>query len=97
MLLVNHHFGKAFLIIINRFDLTLEKVVDIYKSQWAIELFFKWIKQHINIKKFYGHSQTAVTNQMYIALILYCLNVLIKLKTNSKKLLQITRLLKASI
>ncbi|QLK85577.1 transposase [Staphylococcus sp. 17KM0847] len=98
LLKVYDHSGKLFLIITTRFDLSPEEIADIYQSRWAIELFFKWVKQHVNIKKFYGHSQTAVTNQVYITLIVYCLNVLMKLKTNSQKtLLQIVRLLKAVI
>ncbi|MCA1203865.1 transposase, partial [Priestia flexa] len=62
-----------------------------------IELFFKWMKQHLNIKKFYGQSEQAVHNQVYIAMIVYCLNVLAQLSTNSSRTyLQISRLLKAA-
>ncbi|ULG71483.1 IS4 family transposase [Macrococcus brunensis] len=90
--------GKNLVLVTNRFDLSPEEISEIYKSRWAIELFFKWIKQHLNVKTFYGCSETAVSNQVYIALIVYCLNMLIKLKNNSRKsILQITRLLKASI
>src|SRR5699024_12841022 len=60
----------------NRFDLSADEIAEIYKSRWAIELFFKWMKQHLSIKKFYGHSEQAVHNQVYIAMIVYCLNVL---------------------
>ncbi|WP_213397804.1 transposase, partial [Virgibacillus pantothenticus] len=42
----------------------------------AIELFFKWMKQHLSIKKFYGFSEQTVQNQVYLAMIVYCLNVL---------------------
>src|SRR5699024_4521880 len=76
--------GKILRIITNRFDLSPEKVSDIYKSRWAIELFFKWLKQHVNIQHFYGTSENAVLNQIYIALIAYCLHVLIQLETKSK-------------
>lgn len=66
-----------------------------YKSRWAIELFFKWIKQHLNIKKFYGQSEAAVYNQVFIALIVYCLNVLAQINTKSKRtILQISRFFK---
>ncbi|MFX0558832.1 IS4 family transposase, partial [Tepidibacillus infernus] len=65
---------------------------------WAIELFFKWLKQHVEIKHFYGMSETAIQNQIYLALITYCLNVLVQFEMKSKKsLLQITRWLKAAI
>ncbi|MEH7459814.1 IS4 family transposase, partial [Bacillus sp. JJ1127] len=60
------------------------------------QLFFKWIKQHLHIKKFYGHSKWAIHNQVFIALIVYCLHVLAQTKTKSKrKILQISRYLKA--
>src|SRR5699024_101001 len=62
----------------NRFD---DEIAEIYKSRWAIELFFKWMKQHLSIKKFYGHSEQAVHNQVYIAMIVYCLNVLAQIHT----------------
>lgn len=90
--------GNILRIITNRFDLSPEKVSDIYKSRWAIELFFKWLKQHVNIQHFYGTSENAVLNQIYIALIAYCLHVLIQLETKSKKtLLRISRWLKAAL
>ena len=63
----------------NRFDLSADEIAELYKSRWAIELFFKWMKQHLNIKKFYGYSEQAVHNQVYIAMIVYCLNVLARL------------------
>jgi len=82
----------------NRFDLDADKISKLYKSRWAIELFFTWMKQHLNIKKFYGQSEQAVHNQVYIAMIVYCLNVLAQLATNSSKAyLQFSRFLKASL
>lgn len=90
--------GDVLNLITNRFDLSAKDIADMYKSRWAIELFFKWIKQHLNIKTFYGRSEQAVHNQIYAALITYCLHVLIHLETNSEKTyLRITRLLKASL
>jgi len=67
----------------NRFDLSADEIAEIYKSRWAIELFFKWMKQHLNIKKFYGHSEQAVHNQVYISMIVYSLNVLAKIHSKS--------------
>ncbi|WP_307330460.1 IS4 family transposase, partial [Evansella vedderi] len=90
--------GNILRLITNRFDLSAEEISEIYRSRWAIELFFKWLKQHVEIKHFYGMSETALQNQVYLALIVYCLNVLIQLETKSKKsLLRITRWLKASL
>lgn len=90
--------GNDLLLITNRFDLSAKEISDLYRSRWAIELFFKWLKQHVEIKHFYGMSETAIQNQIYLALITYSLHVLIQLETKSKKsLLQITRWLKAAI
>ncbi|MEK5067767.1 IS4 family transposase [Sporosarcina sp. FSL K6-1508] len=90
--------GNELQLITNRFDLSADEISEMYKSRWAIELFFKWIKQHLNIKKFYGQSEWAIHNQVYIALIVYCLNVLVQIKTRSKhKILKISRYLKASL
>src|SRR5690625_4370264 len=56
------------------------------------------MKQHLSIKKFYGYSEQAVHNQVYLAMIVYCLNVLAQLDTNSSRTyLQISRYLKASL
>ncbi|KIL48498.1 transposase IS4 family protein [Jeotgalibacillus soli] len=56
-----------------------------YKSRFAIELFFNWIKQPLNIKKFYGQSEWAIQNQVFIVLIVFCLHVLVQLETKSKR------------
>ncbi|MGG3232971.1 IS4 family transposase [Priestia flexa] len=89
--------GNELHLITNRFDLSADDIAELYKSRWAIELFFKWLKQHLNIKKFYAQSEQGVHNQVYIAMIVYCLNVLAQLNTNSSRTyLQISRLLKAA-
>lgn len=89
------HRGKTLRLITNRFDILPEEVSEIYRARWAIELFFKWLKQHVKIKTFYGESENAVKNQIYTALIVYCLHVLIQLEMNSqRKILQIQRWLK---
>lgn len=84
--------GNPIRIVTNRFDLDAEEISEIYRARWAIELFFKWLKQHVHIKKFYGTTEQAVENQIYIALIAYCLLLLIKLETQCKcSLLEINR------
>ncbi|HEY4532233.1 MAG TPA: IS4 family transposase [Kurthia sp.] len=89
--------GNELHLITNRFDLSADEIAELYKSRWAIELFFKWLKQHLNIKKFYTQSEQGVHNQVYIAMIVYCLHVLAQLDTNSSRsYLQISRLLKAA-
>ena len=89
--------GNKLRLITNRFDLSADEISDIYRSRWAIELFFKWLKQHVEIKHFYGMTENALQNQIYIALITYCLHVLVRLEAKSKKsLLRISRWLKAT-
>ena len=84
--------GHVIRIVTNRFDMTAEEIGAIYRSRWAIELFFKWIKQHVRIKSFYGTSEKAVWNQIFLALIAYSLLLLVKLETQtSHSLLQISR------
>jgi hypothetical protein len=88
--------GNELLILTNRFDLEVEEISDMYRSRWAIELFFKWLKQHTKVKTFYGTSEKAVTNQILIALIYYCLHLLIKMETKADlTLVQLSRLLRS--
>jgi hypothetical protein len=86
--------GNLVIIITNCFDLTAEEISDLYRYRWKIETFFKWMKQHLKIKTFYGKSQNAVYNQIWIALITYCLEVLLQLKVgHNGPLLDIKRTL----
>ncbi|GAB6137986.1 IS4 family transposase [Halanaerobaculum tunisiense] len=89
---------KVIKIVINRFDLDAQDISALYKDRWQIELFFKWIKQHLKIKRFFGHNKNAVFTQIYSALILFILLKLIKKKTKfSGSLLKLTRKIKYSI
>jgi hypothetical protein len=86
--------GKAIMILTNDFNITAEEIGVIYRCRWQIELFFKWIKQHLTIKHLFGKSKAAVVNQLLIALITYCLMMLVKYKSGYKgPLLDIQRLL----
>jgi Domain of unknown function (DUF4372)/Transposase DDE domain len=62
----------------NNFDLPALTIAHLYKSRWKVELFFKWIKQHLRIKAFYGHSENAVKTQIWIAIALYVLVAILK-------------------
>jgi IS4 transposase len=53
-------------------------VCDLYKSRWQVELFFKWIKQHLRIKQFYGTSENAVKTQIWIAVSVYVLVAIVR-------------------
>lgn len=61
-----------------------EEIAEIYKKRWLIELFFKWIKGHLNTVKFFNHKPEAVWNQIYISMIAYALCELIRMATNTK-------------
>lgn len=76
---------KRFVFITNNFDLTPEDVALLYKYRWKIELFFKWIKQHLKVKSFWGTSANAVKIQIYTAIITYSLVVIIKSKLKSSR------------
>jgi len=76
--------GNQIIIITNDFKMSAEEIGDIYRYRWQIELFFKWIKQHLHVTHFYGLTQQAVEMQLYIALITYCLLKIIQLKTGYK-------------
>ena len=65
--------NKRFKFLTNNFALPALTIARIYKSRWQIELFFKWIKQHLRIKKFYGTSENAVKTQIWIAVSVYVL------------------------
>lgn len=77
------------ILVTNIHDLSAETIARLYKDRWAIELFFKWIKQNLKIKKFLGKSESAVKIQLATALIAYVLLILFKLFTNDKRNLYI--------
>ena len=75
---------KDFVFITNNFELDAEKIALLYKYRWQVELFFKWIKQHLKIRSFWGHSENAVKIQIYCAIITYCLGAIVSAKINSE-------------
>ena len=72
------------LLVTDRFDLSAQEVSDLYKRRWQIELFFKWIKQRMQVKRFLGRSRNAVIVQLLAALIAYVLLVLYKRYTRAQ-------------
>ena len=84
--------------ITNNFDLKATEISQLYKNRWGIELFFKWIKQHLKIKSFWGHSQNAVKTQIWIAVSTYVLVVIAKKKFNLENTLyEILQIISISI
>lgn len=65
--------NRTFVFYTNNMETTPEHVALLYKYRWRIELFYKWLKQHLRIKEFYGTSENAVKIQIYCAIIAYCL------------------------
>jgi hypothetical protein len=65
--------NRTFIYLTNNMELPPEQIALLYKNRWQIELFFKWIKQHLKIKSFWGTSENAVRIQIYSAIIAYCL------------------------
>lgn len=70
--------GKQIKIVVNDAKMPAEEVSRIYRDRWKIELFYKWIKQHMVVKTLYGKSQNAVHNQVYMAMIAFCLILLLQ-------------------
>ena len=70
--------GKNYQFITNNFRIAASSIADIYKQRWQIELFFKWIKQHLKIKSFLGTSENAVMSQTWVAMIHYLLSAYLK-------------------
>ena len=71
---------KYFVFLTNNFELPATIIGELYKNRWKIELFFKWIKQHLKIKKFFGNSMNAVKTQIWIAISVYVIVAIIKKK-----------------
>jgi len=69
---------KRLVFLTNNFELPAETIADLYKSRWHIELFFKWIKQHLRIKSFFGTSENAVKVQIWTAVSTYLLVAIMK-------------------
>ena len=70
--------NRTFVFYTNNFDVTAEQIALLYKYRWRVELFFKWLKQHLRVKEFYGTSENAVKIQIYAAIIAYCLVVIVQ-------------------
>ena len=74
--------GKTLVFLTNNFILSAATICALYKARWQVELFFKWIKQHLRIKKFYGNSENAVKSQIWIAVSVYVLVAIVKKRLN---------------
>lgn len=90
--------SKHLAFLTNNFTLPAITIAQLYKQRWQVELFFKWIKQHLHIKAFFGTSENAVKTQIWIALITYLLVAIIKKRTASEtSLYDILQILAVSV
>lgn len=90
--------GKVYVFLTNNFKLAARTIADIYKARWQVELFFKWIKQHLKIKSFTGTSKNAVLTQIWVALCVYLLLSLIKFQSKiSRSLYEMIRVLQLNL
>jgi hypothetical protein len=76
------HSANTFIFLTNNFALPALTITQLYRCRWQVELFFKWIKQHLRIKAFFGTSENAVTSQIWIAVSVYVLVAIIKKRLN---------------
>ena len=72
--------GKTLIFLSNNFDITALKITMLYKNRWFIEIFFRWIKQHLKIKSFLGRSRNAVKTQIWTAISVYVVVLIVKRK-----------------
>ena len=92
----DREIDKTFNFLTNNFTAPAQTIADLYKQRWQVELFFKWIKQHLRIKSFFGTSENAVKSQIWIAISVYVLIAIVKkereLKIDLYTILQILSL-----
>ena len=93
VIVVDPEDGTRYIFLTNNLTASPEQVSQLYRNRWSVELFFKWIKQHLKIKKFWGTSENAVRIQIYCAIINYCLVAIVqhdmKLERSIYEVLQI--------
>lgn len=77
--------GGHYRVVTSRWDLPAAEIAHIYKKRWLIELFFKWVKQHLNLIQLFGCHPDAVWNHLFLSLIAFAVSLLLKLKLQTKK------------
>ena len=92
----NEENQREFTYLTNAKHLTAQQIADLYKSRWQVELFFKWLKQHLRIKRFWGTSENTVRIQVYVAITTFCMVAIMqhkmKLIRSTYEILQILNL-----
>lgn len=94
----DHEHNRSLVFLTNHFGLPALLVAQLYQQRWQVELFFKWLKQHLRIKAFYGRSENAVRTQIWIALAVYALVAIVRKQVKSdRSLFEILQVLSVSI
>lgn len=90
--------GRTFTYYTNNFSLTAAEIALLYKNRWQVESFFKWIKQHLRVKHFWGNNENAVRIQIYAAIITYCTVAIIEKDLNlERSVFDVLRILGSSL
>lgn len=77
--------GRNFIFFTNALNINPLKVAELYHNRWQIELFFKWLKQHLKVKKFWGQTENAVRIQIYTAVTAYCMMAIVQKKMDVQR------------
>jgi IS4 transposase len=89
---------RSLVFLTNHFGLPALLIAQLYRQRWQVELFFKWLKQHLRIKAFYGRSQNAVRTQLWVALCVYALVAIVRKQVKSDaSLFEILQVLSVSV
>jgi hypothetical protein len=95
---VDTETATKYVYLTNNFDLAASTIAKLYRARWQVELFFKWIKQHLRIKAFYGTSENAVKTQIWTAIAVYVLVAIVKKRLGlEKSLYEILQILSVSL
>lgn len=90
--------GKTYVFLTNNFEIKASEVALLYKKRWQIELFFKWIKQHLQIKRFWGESENSVKTQVWIAVCTYLMVAIVKKELKiERSLYEILQIISVSV
>ena len=90
--------GNDFIFYTNNRDVSAEQVALLYRYRWRVELFFKWMKQHLHIKEFFGHNENAIQIQIYTAISAYCIVAIAEHRLNlGRDMYEVLRVLQGSL
>jgi len=90
--------GDIFIFYTNSLDVSADLIALLYRYRWRVELFFKWMKQHLHIKEFFGHNENAIQIQIYTAISAYCIVAIVEHKLNlGRDMYEVLRVLQGSL